>query len=208
MTLYIRRLHVHDHATSHKPPDVTNMNHSGGLRAIVRGQGRLRAACEEGWGTMCDVIRATKVRTSRWGHDKDRGEGEIAGKIVRDHLVRWGAEALKNMSNASMTGCAVQEPWTYPHPNPDQSAQHDPNLTQQGPLYREKKRLRSEKTPICRGRGKPLADLPQGRPSGCRGRPLGSDDDGQCGVCLWTQCRKWEKSGKSGSKNNLGVIYF
>ena len=65
-----------------KPPDVTNLSHSGGLRAIVRGQGRLRAACEEGWGTMWDVIRATEVRTSRWGHDKDRGEGEIAGKIV------------------------------------------------------------------------------------------------------------------------------
>ena len=69
-----RRLYTHVHVTGNctyarKPPDVTNLSHSGGLRAIVRGQGRLRAACEEGWGTMCDDIRATKVRTSRWGHD-------------------------------------------------------------------------------------------------------------------------------------------
>ena len=34
-----RRRHVHDHATSRKPPDVTNLSHSGGLRAIVRGKG-------------------------------------------------------------------------------------------------------------------------------------------------------------------------
>ena len=136
------------------------------------------------------------------------GEGEIAEKIVGDHLVGWGAEAPTSIDNASITGWTVPEPWTYPSPNPDQSAHPDPNPTQKGPLDRGKNRLRVEKTPICRGRGKPLADLPQGRPLGCRGLPLGSDEHGQCGVCLWTQCRKWEKSGKSGSKNNLGVVYF
>ena len=109
-----------------------------------------------------------------------------------------------------MAGCAVHEPWTYPKPNSDQSAHHDhdPNLTQKGPLYREKNRLRLEKTPVCRGMGKPLADSPQGRPFGCRGLPLGSEDDGQCGVCLWTQYRKWEKSGKSGHKSILGGDIF
>ena len=206
-----RRLHVHvigNCTYARKPPDVTNLSHSGGLRAIVRGQGRLRAACEEGWGTMWDVIRATEVRTSRWGHDKDRGEGEIAEKIVGDHLVGWGAEAPTSIDNASMTGWTVPEPWTYPSPNPDQSAHPDPNPTQKGPLDRGKNRLRVEKTPICRGRGKPLADLPQGRPLGCRGLPLGSDEHGQCGVCLWTQYRKGEKLGKSGPKNNLGGDLF
>ena len=80
-TYYARRIHVHDHVTSRKPPGVINLSHSGGLRAIVRGQGRLRAACEaaeEGWGTMCDAIGAAKVMTSRWGLDDDTGEGEIA----------------------------------------------------------------------------------------------------------------------------------
>ena len=75
-------------------------------------------------------------------------------------MVGWGGEALKSINNASMTGCAVPEPWPYPHPNPDQSAHYDPNLAQQGPLYRDKKRDRLEKTPVCRGRGNPLADLP------------------------------------------------
>ena len=42
---------------------------------------------------MCDAIGATKVMTSRWGLDEDRGEGEIAQQIVGDHLVGWGAEA-------------------------------------------------------------------------------------------------------------------
>ena len=32
-----RRLHVHDHVTSRKPPDVTSLSHPGGLRAIMRG---------------------------------------------------------------------------------------------------------------------------------------------------------------------------
>ena len=48
-----RRLHVHDHITSRKPPNVINLSHPGGLRAIVRGRGRPRAAgeaAEEEWG--------------------------------------------------------------------------------------------------------------------------------------------------------------
>ena len=45
-------------------------------------------------------------------------------------------------------------------------------------------------------------------PFGCRGLPLGSDDDGQCGVCLWTQYRKGKKSGKSGHTNKPGVGIF
>ena len=84
-----RRRHVRDHITSRNPPDVTVVSHSGGLRAIVRGRGRPRAAGEAArgeWGTRWDARGTTKVMTSRWGHDKDRGEGEIAGKIVRDHF--------------------------------------------------------------------------------------------------------------------------
>ena len=120
--------HVHDHITSRRPSDVINVSHPGGLRAIVRGRGRPRAAwetSEEEWGTRWDAIGATKVMTSCWGLDKDRGEVEIAQKVVGGHVVGWWAEALKSINNASMTGCAVPEPWIYP--NPDQSAHHDPN---------------------------------------------------------------------------------
>ena len=57
----IRSIHVHDYATSRKPPDVTSLIDSGGLRAIVKGA---REAQGNGrWGTMCDAIRATNVRT-------------------------------------------------------------------------------------------------------------------------------------------------
>ena len=79
------RLHVHEHIASCKLPDVINLSHSGGLRARVRGRGRPRAAGEtagEEWGTRWDAIGATKVVTSRWGPDEDRGKGEIAQKIV------------------------------------------------------------------------------------------------------------------------------
>ena len=63
-----RRRHVRDHITSRNPPDVTVVSHSGGLRAIVRGRGRPRAAGEAAggeWGTRWDAIGTTKVMTSR-----------------------------------------------------------------------------------------------------------------------------------------------
>ena len=210
-----RRTHVHvigNCTYARKPANVTDVSQPGGLRRIVtQSSGRNRAAlvaAEEAWGTRLDAIGATRVMTSRWGPDKGRGEVEIGQIIMGDHLVGRGTEAPKSTDNAHMSLCTVHR--TQPNPDPNKPTHHNPDPRQHPKRRRdeEKKRLRSEKTPICRGRGKPLADLPQGRPSGCRGRPLGSDDDGQCGVCLWTQCRKWEKSGKSGSKNNLGVVYF
>ena len=210
-----RRTHVHVDCTyARKPSNVTDVSQPGGLRKIVKESlWRNRAAlvaAEEARGTRLDAIGATRVMTSRWGADKGRGEVEIGQIIMGDHLVGWETEAPKSTDNAHMSLCTV--PRTQLNPDPNKPTHHNPDPRQHPKRRRngEKKRLRLEKTPICRGRGKPLADSPQGRPFGCRCRPLGSDEDGQCGVCLWTQYRKWGKSGKSGPKkfNNLGGDLF